>query len=93
MLIVGLTVMLPSAGRLVPPLTDTLSASVVVQVKVADSPTVMVVGAAEKPSTVGGGGTVTVMDWALIRRVALLAYLNQTRNNKRVLCQMALWKA
>ncbi len=63
MVVVGLTGLLPSAGRLVPPSIDTLSAPVVVQVNVAVSPTVMAVGAAEKLSTVGGGGTVTVMDW------------------------------
>ena len=51
----GLTVLLPSASRLAPPLIDTLSASVVVQVRVAVSPDVIVVGAAEKLSTVGGG--------------------------------------
>ncbi len=61
---VGLTELLPLAGRLVPPLIDTLSASVVVQFNVADSLAVIVVGVAEKLSTVGGPGgaglTVTV---------------------------------
>ena len=60
---VGLTVLLPSAGRLAPPLIDTPPASVVVQVKVADCPTMIVAGAAEKLSTAGGAGsTVTVTE-------------------------------
>ena len=60
---VGLTELLPSAGRLGPPSIDTLSAPVVVQLRVADSPTVIEVGVAEKLSTVGaaGGAGLTVM--------------------------------
>ena len=64
---VGLTVLLPSAGRLVPPLIETLSASVVVQVRMADWPTVIVVGVAVKLFTVGGPGaagfTVKIAEW------------------------------
>ena len=53
--VAGLTEVFPSAGRLAPPLIDTLSASVVVQLKVVGSPAVIVVGAAVKLSTLGGG--------------------------------------
>ncbi len=64
MVVVGLTEMLPSRGRLGPALITTLSALVVVQLKVTDSPAVIGVGVAEKLSTVGGPGgaglTVTV---------------------------------
>ena len=61
MVVVGLTELLPSAGRLTPPLIDTLSASVVVQLNVADPPAVIEVGVAAKLSTVGDPGlTVTV---------------------------------
>ena len=64
--VVGLTDMLPSAANPVPtPLsidTPFMSASVVVQVSVAEFPAVMVVGDAEKLSTVGavGGAGLTV---------------------------------
>lgn len=51
---VGLTVLLPSAGRLLPPLIVTLEASVVAQVNVLDPPGVIEVGDAEKPSIAGG---------------------------------------
>ena len=51
--VVGLTVLLPSAGRFGPPLIDMLSALVVAQLKVADSPAAIVDGTAEKLSTVG----------------------------------------
>ena len=64
MVVVGLTELLPSAGRLGPPLIDTLAASVVVQLNVADPPAVIAVGVAAKLSTVGAAGgaglTVTV---------------------------------
>ncbi len=64
MVVVGLTEVLPPAGRLGPPLIDTLPASVVVQLSVADPPAVIEVGVAEKLSTVGSSGdaglTVTV---------------------------------
>ena len=55
MVVVGLTVLSPSTGKLAPPLIDMLSASVVNQLKVASSPAVIVVGAAEKLSTLGAG--------------------------------------
>ena len=54
MVAVGLTEPSPSAGRLAPPLIDTLPALVVVQFKEAVSPTVIVAGPMEKVSTVGG---------------------------------------
>jgi len=54
--VVGLPALFPLAGRLGPPLIDTLSAPVVVQLRLADSPAVIVVGVAEKLSTVGGPG-------------------------------------
>ena len=57
MVVVGLTELPPSAGRLAPPLIDTLSALVVVQLKVAVSPTVIVAVVVEKLSTLGGTGT------------------------------------
>ncbi len=64
MVVVGLTVMLPSRGRFDPPLITTLSAPVVVQFRMADPPAVIEVGVAEKLSTVGSPGdaglTVTV---------------------------------
>ncbi len=64
MVAAGLTEALPSAGRLAPPSIDTFPALLVVQVKVADSPTVIVAVAVEKLSTLGGAGgaglTVTV---------------------------------
>ncbi len=63
MVVVGLTELLPPAGRLGPPLIDTLAASVVVQLNVADSPAVIEAGEAVKLSTVGAAGaglTVTV---------------------------------
>ena len=64
MVVVGLTELLPLAGRLAPPLIDTLAASVVVQLNVAVPPAGIEVGAAEKLSTVGAAGgaglTVTV---------------------------------
>ena len=62
---VGFTVTLPSTATAPTPLSiETLSAPVVVQLRVADPPTVMVDGTAEKLSPVGGPGgaglTVTV---------------------------------
>ncbi len=59
MVTVGATTTLSSAARPVPtPLIDTLLALVVVQLKVVDDPSSMVVSAAAKVSTVGtGGGT------------------------------------
>ena len=56
MVAAGVTEPLPSAGRLGPPSIDTLSALLVNQIKTAESPAVIVPGAAEKPSTVGAGG-------------------------------------
>ena len=50
MLVVGLTEMLPSGSRLAPPLIDTLSAPVVSQLRVVDSPAVIKVGVAAKLS-------------------------------------------
>ena len=41
--VMGLTELVPSAGKLVPPFKDTMSAPVVVQLKLADSPAVIVV--------------------------------------------------
>ncbi len=64
MVVVGLTELLPSAGRPAPPLIDTLVASVVVQLNVADPPAVIEVGAAEKPSTVGGAGLTVMVTFA-----------------------------
>ena len=60
--VVGLTELLPLAARLAPPLIDTLSASVVVQLKVDNPPAATVVGEAIKVSTVGnpGGAGLTV---------------------------------
>ncbi len=64
MVVVGLTELLPPRGRMGPPLIDTLSALVVVHVRVEVSLTVIMDGTAEKLSTVGGPGgaglTVTV---------------------------------
>ncbi len=62
---VGFIVTLPSTATAPAPLSiETLSASVVVQLKVAESPAAIEFGVAEKLSTVGGpgdaGSTVTV---------------------------------
>ena len=55
-MVVGLTELVPSAAWFGPPLIDTLSALVVVQVSVAASPAVIVASAAEKLSTTGAAG-------------------------------------
>ena len=53
--VVGLTEMLPSRGKLGPALITTLSAPVVVQLKMDDSPTVIEIGVAKKLSMGGFG--------------------------------------
>ena len=56
MSVVGLTELLPSAGRLAPPLIDTLVALVVFQVRLEDPPTVIEDGVALKLSMLTGSG-------------------------------------